>query len=147
MAHFSRLIKVVIDVPASDHDRELSFWEAALGQPLPRFAFPEYHGAALHGQEFWLLTQRLGEGPARVHLDIHTDDLEAEVARLEQLGAERVQRVQAWQLMRDPAGLMPDTGPAGHAQREQRPPLGVTLPARPPREARARQEHLIPTGP
>ena len=41
-----------------------------------------------------------------MHLDIHTDDLEAEVARLEQLGAERVQRVQAWQLMRDPAGLM-----------------------------------------
>ena len=45
MAHFSRLIKVVIDVPASDHDRELAFWEAALGQPLPQFAFPEYHGA------------------------------------------------------------------------------------------------------
>ena len=106
MAHFSRLIKVVIDVPASDHDRELSFWEAALGQPLPQFAFPEYHGAALHGQEFWLLTQCLGEGPARMHLDIHTDDLEAEVARLERLGAERVQRVQGWQLMRDPAGLV-----------------------------------------
>ena len=103
MAHFSRLTKVVIDVPASAHDRELSFWEAALGQPLPQFAFPEYHGAALHGQDFWLLTQCLGDGPARVHLDIHTDDVEAEVARLEQLGAERVQ---PWQLMRDPAGLV-----------------------------------------
>ena len=106
MAHFSRLIKVVIDVPASDHDRELSFWEAALGQQLPQFAFPQYHGATLHGQEFWLLTQCLGEGSARVHLDIHTDDLDAEVARLEHLGAERVQRIQAWQLMRDPAGLV-----------------------------------------
>ena len=106
MAHFSRLIKVVIDVPARDQDRELAFWEAALGQSLPQFPFPEYHGAPLHGQEFWLLAQRLGEGPAHVHLDIHTDDLDAEVARLEHLGAERVQRIQAWQLMRDPAGLV-----------------------------------------
>jgi hypothetical protein len=36
-------------VPASEHDRELSFWEAAVGQPLSRFDYPEYHGAALHG--------------------------------------------------------------------------------------------------
>ncbi len=106
MAHFSRLFKVVIDVPASEHDRELSFWEAAVGQPLSRFDYPEYHGAALHGQDFWLLTQCLGEGTARVHVDIHTDDLAAEVDRLERLGAERVQRVHSWWVMRDPAGLL-----------------------------------------
>ena len=106
MAHFSRLFKVVIDVPAEEHDRELSFWQAAVGQQLPRFDYPEYHGAALHGQEFWLLTQCLGEGSARVHLDIHTDDLAAEVDRLERLGAERVQRVHSWWVMRDPAGLL-----------------------------------------
>jgi Glyoxalase-like domain len=107
VAHFSRLFKVVIDVPDSDHDRELAFWQAATGQELPGFErHPEYHGAALHGQDFCLLTQRLGEGPARVHLDIHTDDLDAEVDRLERLGAERVQRVHSWQVMRDPAGLL-----------------------------------------
>lgn len=106
MAHYSRLSKVVIDVPPADHDRELAFWSAAAGQ-LTRFdRFPEYHGAALHGQEFWLLLQRLGQGPARVHLDIHTDDLPAEVARLEALGAERVEQVHSWQVMRDPAGLL-----------------------------------------
>ena len=107
MTHFSRLFKAVIDVPASDHEREASFWGAALGQPLPRFdRHPEYNGTALHGQDFWLLTQRLGEGTARVHLDIHTDDLDAEVDRLERLGAQRVQRVHTWQVMRDPAGLL-----------------------------------------
>ena len=106
MAHFSRLFKVVIDVPGDDHDRELLFWEAAIGQPLPRFDYPEYHGTALHGQDFWLLMQCLGAGTARVHLDIHTDDLAAEVNRLERLGAERVQRVHAWWVMRDPAGLL-----------------------------------------
>jgi hypothetical protein len=107
MTHFSRLFKVVIDVPASDHEREVSFWGAALGQPLPQFdRYPEYNGMALHGQDFWLLTQRLGEGTARMHLDIHTDDLDAEVGRLEHLGAQRVQRVNTWQVMRDPAGLL-----------------------------------------
>jgi Glyoxalase-like domain len=107
VAHFSRLSKIVIDVPPADHDRELAFWNAATGQPLARFdQHPEYHGAALHGQEFWLLIQRLEHGPGRVHLDIHTDDLAAEVARLEGLGAQRIQQVHAWQVMRDPAGLL-----------------------------------------
>ena len=106
MAHFSRLLKVVIDVPDAAHDRELAFWEGALGQQLPPFDFPEYHGAVLHGLDFWVLTQRLGDGPARVHLDMHTDDLGAEVARLERLGADRVREVHGWQVMRDPAGLL-----------------------------------------
>lgn len=107
MAHYSRLTKIVIDVPAAGHDRELAFWSAAVGQPLTRFdAHPEYHGAPLHGTEFGLLIQRLGDGPGRVHLDIHTDDLAAEVARLEELGAERVQQVHAWWILRDPAGLL-----------------------------------------
>ena len=48
MTHYSRLSKVVIDVPPADHDRELAFWSAAAGQPLTRFdAHPEYHGAEL----------------------------------------------------------------------------------------------------
>ena len=56
MAHYSRLSKIVIDVPPVDHDRELAFWSAATGQPLAQFdRHPEYHGAALHGQELWLL--------------------------------------------------------------------------------------------
>lgn len=107
MAHYSRLSKVVIDVPAADHDAELAFWNAAVGQPLTRFdRHPEYHGAGLPGQDFSLLIQQLGQGSARVHVDIHTDDLPAEIARLEKLGAERVQRAHSWQVMRDPAGLL-----------------------------------------
>ncbi len=107
MAHYSRLSKIVIDVSPAEHDRELAFWSAAVGQPLTRgVKYPEYHGAALHGGEFGLLIQRLGHGPDRVHLDIHTDDLAAEVARLEELGAERVQLVHSWWIMRDPAGML-----------------------------------------
>jgi hypothetical protein len=107
VAHYSRIGKVVIDVPPAEHDRELAFWSAAAGPPMARFErHPEYHGAALPGQDFWLLVQRLDQGPARVHIDIHTDDLPAELTRLEQLGAERVQQVHSWQVMRDPAGML-----------------------------------------
>jgi hypothetical protein len=106
MAHYSRLSKIVIDAPAGEHDRELAFWSSALGQPLTRFdSHPEYHGAPVHGTGFGLLIQRLGDGPGRVHLDIHTDDLAAEIARLEGLGASRVQQVHSWWILRDPAGL------------------------------------------
>jgi hypothetical protein len=107
MSHYSRLSKIVIDVPPAEHDRELAFWSGAVGQELTQgHRYPEYHGAALQGQEFGLLIQRLGDGPGRLHLDIHTDDVTAEIARLEALGAERVEKVQSWWILRDPAGLL-----------------------------------------
>ena len=103
----SGVSKVVIDVAPGDHDREVAFWQAAIGQPLRRYErHPEYHGGALTGTGIELLTQRLEEGASRVHLDIHTDDLAAEVARLERLGAARVREVHSWWIMRDPAGLL-----------------------------------------
>jgi hypothetical protein len=106
VTHFSTLAVIVIDVPADGHEQEVAFWQAATGQPLQRIEkFPEYHGAPLHGPNLGFLVQRLNDGPARVHLDIHTDDLEAEVARLEQAGAVRVQQVNEWWIMQDPAGL------------------------------------------
>jgi hypothetical protein len=106
VTHYSRLFKVVIDVSPDSHDKEVEFWQGALGRPLTgNSRFPEYHGTMLHTDAFRLLTQKLGEGPSRVHLDIHTDDLAAEVARLEGLGAHRVREVNGWWLMQDPAGL------------------------------------------
>jgi hypothetical protein len=107
VAHYSRLFMAVIDVADPDHDREVEFWEGAVGRTMTRNQrHPEYRGALVAGERFALLLQRLGEGPSRVHLDIHTDDLEAEVARLERLGAERVREVDGWWILRDPAGLV-----------------------------------------
>jgi predicted enzyme related to lactoylglutathione lyase len=60
-----------------------------------------------------LLLQRVPEqkrGKNRMHLDIHTADIEVEAARLEQLGARRLEAEQlsehghAWVLMSDPEG-------------------------------------------
>ena len=41
---------------------------------------------------------------SRVHLDIETDDIDAEVARLERLGAQRVSKVKTWWVMQAPTG-------------------------------------------
>jgi hypothetical protein len=105
MSHYSRVLKVVIDAPPELHDQELAFWQGAVGQELPEVYSAEYHGALLRGSDLMLLMQRLSSGAPRVHLDIHTDDVDAEVARLEGLGAKRVQQVQTWWVMLDPAGL------------------------------------------
>ena len=42
--------------------------------------------------------------PSRVHLDIETDDIEAEVKRLENLGASKVEKIQTWWVMQAPSG-------------------------------------------
>lgn len=105
MTHYSRVSKVVIDVPDDVHDAEVAFWSGATGKPLERFEkHPEYHGAELN-EHLGLLIQRLERGGSRVHLDIHTDDVDTEVERLEALGAQRVAQHHTWWVMRDPAGL------------------------------------------
>jgi predicted enzyme related to lactoylglutathione lyase len=100
---------IVIDVGggATDHDRELAFWEGATGQTFTRLErHPNYHHVDLPATAIGLLVQRLDSGPSRVHIDIHTDDVGAEVARLEHLGADRVDDHEDWIVMRDPAGLL-----------------------------------------
>lgn len=94
----------VIDVPAGDFADEVSFWDAATGRRMRELDSPEFHGARL-GDSSALIVQRLDDGSARVHLDIHTDDLAAEVARLAELGASELRRHDQWVVMTDPAGL------------------------------------------
>lgn len=104
MTHRSHLCTIVIDVPADDHAGTAAFWGEATGKEQRELPEPEFHGARLH-ESLVLLVQRLGEGPPRVHVDIHTDDVAAEVRRLGALGAELVERYDDWTIMADPAGL------------------------------------------
>ncbi len=108
MTHYSRLSRIVIDAPPDIHDREVAFWRDALGVPLEHYEkFPDFHGADLTDDgDLGLLLQHLGDGPAKVHLDIHTNDRAAEVARLANLGAVMVNDGDQWTIMRDPAGLV-----------------------------------------
>jgi hypothetical protein len=106
MAHHSRLDKIVIDVAPADHDKEVAFWSGATGRPLTQSGhYPEYHWGEIPGQDVGILVQRLDDGASRVHVDIHATDVDAEVARLEQLGATRIRQVHEWWIMHDPAGL------------------------------------------
>ena len=107
MTHYSRLARIVIDAPSETHDAEVTFWRAATGVPLQRYErFPAFHGAPPGPDCMGLLLQLLGDGPAGVHVDIHTNDRAAEVARLIGLGATVVDESQPWTILRDPAGLL-----------------------------------------
>ena len=104
--HKSKLNAALVDVPADRYDRVVGFWSSALGQSATfDDENPDYAdlGQPVPGVQF--LVQRVDDAP-RVHLDIETDDVEAEVQRLEALGATRVEQVKSWWVMRDPAGLL-----------------------------------------
>jgi Glyoxalase-like domain len=106
--HRSRLTSVLFDVPAGAFAAESSFWSGALGRR--RAATQEDDDYLLFDgliSGLAVMVQRLGPGtPARLHVDIETDDVEAEVRRLEALGAVRVEAIETWWVMRDPAGLL-----------------------------------------
>ena len=105
--HRSALGDLLIDVDPDTHDRELEFWQQATGSTLRPLG-----GAGAHtrlkgpwsGVAFTV--QRLEVGDSRVHLDVMTDDVAAESARLEALGAVRERSMDGWEIMRDPAGLV-----------------------------------------
>lgn len=105
--HRSRLCAVVLDVPRDAYDREVGFWSQVIQrEPKVDAEDPDYasYGAAAPGVE--LMVQAVGNPTTRVHLDIETDDVEAEVARLVALGATEVERIHSWVVMRDPVGTL-----------------------------------------
>jgi hypothetical protein len=104
--HRSRLTAIGIDVPAADHDRAAAFWAGVVGGEERRGDDDDPYIDVGKPRGLDLFVQRVGDPGPRVHLDIETDDIEAEVARLEGLGAERVEQVESWWVMRDPAGLV-----------------------------------------
>jgi predicted enzyme related to lactoylglutathione lyase len=106
-SHRSRLCAAYIDVPRDDYDRTVEFWRKSLERnPEVDADDPSYSslGEATPGVE--LGVQAIGDDSPRIHLDIETDDIEAEVARLTALGATVVARIESWVVMRDPIGIV-----------------------------------------
>ena len=112
MMHLSRLCHFVIDVP--DLDQGVSFWSAALNaaeEPLPERIRPIFRRLRLPDSEIPILLQKTSDektSKERIHLDLETDDVEAEVSRLEALGATRWDHqtpsgLEFW-VLRDPWG-------------------------------------------
>lgn len=103
--HKSRLGNLVIDCRGDDLLAAARFWSAALGYPLP----PDMDASSGFIQlvtppgEVQVIVQRV-DHEARAHLDIETDAIDAEVARMETLGATVVARKQGWTVMQAPSG-------------------------------------------
>lgn len=105
--HRSRLYAIVID--CNDLDDGVRFWGEALGLESgpPDSADDPYRELRGETGNLHLLLQRVPEpktAKTRVHLDIATDDVAAEVRRIEALGAQRQQQIEDWWIMLDPFG-------------------------------------------
>lgn len=104
--HKSKLAGFIIDCQDADLDTAAGFWSGALGMKAirdPRSDNSKYRRLEGGPAELDFEIQTV-DHPSRVHLDIETDDVEAEVTRLEQLGARRVSAVHSWVVMEAPTG-------------------------------------------
>lgn len=105
MPHRSRISTILIDTPDDRFVETARFWEGALGRTLGDIDDPRYRSLGGDGPEqLDVAIQRVPPVERGVHFDIETDDIEAEVRRLESLGARRKRQVKTWWVMEDPAG-------------------------------------------
>jgi predicted enzyme related to lactoylglutathione lyase len=106
-SHRSRLCGALIDVPRANYARTVEFWSAGLDRPAEVEADdPDYASFGEVTPGVGLLVQAVGDETPRIHLDIETDDVDAEVARLTALGATEVERIHTRAVMRDPVGTV-----------------------------------------
>jgi predicted enzyme related to lactoylglutathione lyase len=104
--HKSQLGGFIIDCQTEDLDRAAAFWSAALGLRAiadPRSDDARYRRLETRPSELEIEVQKV-DHESRVHLDIETDDIPAEVERLEKLGARRIGKVHSWVIMEAPTG-------------------------------------------
>ena len=104
--HRSRLNGILIDCNVDDIDAAAQFWGEALGRPV-NADHPGSRGNYVmledRPDQVSIQVQRV-DHESRVHLDIETDDIPAEVARLERLGASVDKRLERWVVMKAPSG-------------------------------------------
>ena len=100
--HRSRLAGFIIDCKDADLDRAAGFWSAALGMPLGERE-DHYLKLDASARDLAVEVQRVPH-ESRVHIDIESDDVEAEVARLQALGARRLDTIKTWVVLEAPTG-------------------------------------------
>jgi predicted enzyme related to lactoylglutathione lyase len=104
--HKSKLAGFIIDCQTKDIQSAATFWGAALGmevRQLPPDEAENYVELVDPTEQLHIEVQSVTH-PSRVHLDIETDNIEAEVSRLEALGAKRVSKINTWWVMEAPTG-------------------------------------------
>ena len=104
--HKSKLAGFIIDCQTDDLGSAATFWGSALGmgvRELPPDEADKYVQLIDPLDNLHIEVQAVSH-PSRVHLDIETDDIEAEVKRLESLGAKRIKYISTWCVMEAPTG-------------------------------------------
>lgn len=104
--HKSKLAGFIIDCQTDNLNQAAEFWRQALGmgtQVLPAQEGEKYVKLIDPNTDLHIEVQAV-DHPSRVHLDIETDNIEAEVERLMTLGATLVKRVHTWCVMQAPTG-------------------------------------------
>jgi len=106
MSHHSRLSSFILDCEVDDLAPHVEFWSKALGkrvEAVDEDGDGKYARLATGDDEPILLLQKVAH-PSRIHLDIETDDVDAEVERLVALGARKIEKISTWWVMEAPSG-------------------------------------------
>jgi len=101
--HHSRLAGFIIDCRTDDLDAAGSFWSGALGMTSLGRDGETYVRLDASARDLSIEVQSV-DHESRLHLDIESDDIDAEASRLEALGAKRIGKVQRWWVMEAPTG-------------------------------------------
>ena len=100
--HRSRIATVSIDCRTGDLSEAIAFWSSALGAEARPGADGRH--ASFEGLAGPRVDIQAVDHDPRVHLDLETDDREAECRRLTALGAREVARIADWIVMEAPTG-------------------------------------------
>ncbi|WP_306205125.1 VOC family protein [Actinoplanes sp. RD1] len=102
--HRSRLYGLFLDTP--DADAAGAFWSGVFGTPAaPDPHEPQFRMLAGAFPGLAVGVQQIGPGDEpRYHVDIETDDIDAETARLTALGAVEINRWLDCHILRAPGG-------------------------------------------
>jgi predicted enzyme related to lactoylglutathione lyase len=104
MGHKSKLAGFIIDCDTDNLQQAADFWGSVLGMDVHRFDGEEgekYIQLLDPNKELHIEVQSVNH-ESRVHLDIETDDIDAEVTRMQALGAKVVDRVKTWCVLEAP---------------------------------------------
>jgi len=101
-------VSAFLDLAPDEHERGVAFWQAVTGYGLsePRGEHGEFATLVPPAGDDFLRVQRLGEGPSRIHLDLHVTDARAAAERAVALGARVVDRPeQGYVVLESPGGF------------------------------------------
>jgi predicted enzyme related to lactoylglutathione lyase len=100
-------ITIFLDTPAHDLDDAVCFWSAVTGwsPSTRRGESAQFLTLEPATGPAWVKLQAV-DGPARVHLDLDSDDRPAAVARAQQLGATHAWTYEDVEVVRSPGGLL-----------------------------------------